>query len=381
MLLVNIMTMVLLMRKGHGAFVEIEDYWGDVQFQEGVPQNITCTVEDPQESGIITWKVGDRLLDPKQCSEGGDCLGLFTDSLEYEDENLIQQTIAFIPSFEDDSKRIICEYLVEGEEPQSDSIGIVIYQQLVKVLQQQPVRQGDPATIQVTAILYPSPIEEDFTWRVESGDGNTSIVDLYPGERDEYGRYEAGTIQKLGDHNYFMKFTIPAMSETEAEYRHSLVIDMMELPTKVLYLNIPFIKGSEAVPDERTSHHSATPEKEGPHPSTLEKSEKSDDPKGHGKSQISEDTELSENSQKSDDLEGSENSLKSEDPKGPETPGVAMAGLGLAIIIGLFFLCLVLCIIFCCVRKRKKQQVQKSTYDGKGAFTIVGSGDPQAHHV
>lgn len=352
---------ILGMGCSEGTRVEMVDYYGTVSFKEGVTQYLTCSIEDPEELAVVTWRVGDRALDPRECLEGAGCLAVPGQDEEQDYENEIQETIIYVPKFEDDGKEVFCEYGVPGEELQSDSFRVLVFQQEFHVESPRPGREGETLTMQVTAILYPAPIEKDFTWKVEKG--KTTILELHPGQKDEYGRYQAGSIREVGEHQYRMELVIPSMSAAVAGYRHSLVITSNTTATKTLQLNTPFMPGVPA-PDKPPSPPSASPEEGNP-----------------------EESEDGEESGYGEEFEDGEEHEDSEEAEKSEEPGVAMSGLGMIIIVGLLIFCLLLCIVFCILRKRRKQRQRRDGRDGKGAFTIVpttvaqGGKAPPAHPV
>jgi len=78
---------------------------------------------------------------------------------------------------------------------------------------------------------------------------------------------------------------------------------------------------------------------------------------------------------------GQNNRKSSQAPPSPEDatvkdPDVTTSSVGLFIIIGLLVFSLILCIVFCAVRKRKNPDSKsRAAPDGKGAFAAVSSKD------
>jgi len=321
-----------------GLEVGIEDYYGSTIFQQGIKQTVTCTVEDPDPAGAIHWRIGDRLLDPRECSQSrvGSCFGAPLQQLE-DEEGVFQQSLTFEPTIEDDGKDLVCEFLIAGQAPTGsavDKITLVVYQRDLEIVQPEPAGRGDSSTIQVVAKLYPAPREEDFLWRVEHFNGDL-VAELAPGETDPLlPGYQTSKIQDKGSNNYLLTFTIVSMSREEAENRYTLTVRSPE-PAKILKFNIPFLcePGSECQPESSTVNQNNP---------------------------------------------GNENNPSNQAPPSPKKDGeVATSNIGLFIIVGLLVLCLILCIIFCAVRrKRKTPDSKRAASDGKGAFAAVGSKDP-----
>lgn len=321
--------LVLLLTAGQTGAVEtsIEDYFGDVKFMHGIKQNIICSVEEPEKYGVISWRLGETLLKPREhCETGKLCPSVeVTGQDNIYGSELYQETLSFVPDIKDDGKDLSCEYSVPGQQVQRearDQIQLLVFKQQFEVVDPEPVSVGQPSIVQVRAVLFPPPKEEDFVWTVMTP-ASQPVVELSPGGEDEFARYKVHSIQDLGEDHYLLKFTVLSMSREEAENRHSLVISTLE-PKKTLDLNIPLLI------KETTGGITETRQTLAP--------------------------ELSK------DLEDVETS-----------------SFGIYIIIGLLLLCLVLCIIFCVIRRRKKKDgQQKAAADGKGAFTVVGSKDSPA---
>jgi len=322
-----------------GLEVAIEDYFGDVTFLQGKKQTVVCTVEDPDPVGAIRWRIGDRLLDPRECaaSQVGSCLG-GGGPLEEVEDGVFQQSLTFVPALEDDKKHLVCEFLVAGEEPTGsalDQITLHVYQRDLKIVEPRPAKSGQSSVLQVKAKLYPPPKEEDFLWRVEHSNGDL-VVELGPGETSPLlPGYKPSNIQDEGNGNYLLTFTIVSMSREEAENRFTLTVSSPE-PSKTLKFNVPYMMSeSESGSDQQSQ------------PTTVDAQ--------------------------------AEEAAKSEDEEDVE---VTTSNVGLFIIIGLLVLCLVLCIIFCAVRRRKKKpEVKRSASDGKGAFAPVSSKDAAPANV
>lgn len=344
--MISLILLVMLLMVGTSleTRVELEDYisHGTVIFEEGIAQTITCTVEDPNEESDITWKVGERLLEPRACDDGDHCLAVSIEDVDSDYENSIQQTLTFVPSFEDDGQSLSCEYGTSHEQSMSDSIRLIIYKQSVSISDLNAVKEGEPLNIKVIGTIYPPAREMDFTWKVEDQQGK-HILGLHPGEKDEFLPYQALDLQDLGSHKYKLEFFIPFMTETESKYRYSLEINRTKPLTwkKVLHPRITFL------PKDKLKEQPEKPQKDIIY-------------------YVTDDDPISTTDK---------NNLH----QSPQEPDTTQSGLGLAIIIGLLILCLALCIVFCCVRKRRKEQVEKASGDNRGAFTIVK--DPQPHNV
>lgn len=326
---IPLLGLLLLLCAGQTGAVEtsIEDYFGNVKFMHGIKQKIICSVEEPEKYGVISWRLGETLLKPREhCEAGKLCPTVeVTDQDSIYGSQMLQETLSFVPGIKDDGKDLSCEYSVPGQQVQRearDQIHLLVFKQNFEVEDPQPVSIGQPSSVQVRAVLYPPPKDKDFVWTVMTPD-DQPVVELSPGGEDEFARYKVHSIEDLGEDRYLLKFTVLSMSREEAENRHSLVISTLE-PKKTLDLNIPLLIKETTGGITETSQ-------------TLE-------PKW------------------------------SEEPKDIET-----SSFGIYIIIGLLLLCLVLCIIFCVIRRRKKKDgQQKAAADGKGAFTVVGSKDSPA---
>ena len=307
-----------------GLEVTIEEYFGDVTLLQGKEQRLTCTVEDPDPVGAIRWRIGDRLLDPRECSNptAGSCMGA---PLQEVEEGVLQQSLTFVPTIQDDGKDLVCEFFVSGEKPSGsavDKITLLVYQRDLKILQPEAVGLGESSMIKVEAKLYPVPKEKDFLWRVEHFDGKL-VAELMPGETDpQLPGYRTSEIHDKGNRNYLLTFTIVSMSREEAENRYSLTVGSPD-PAKILKFNVPFLV-SETESSATDWNHSSS---QGP-------------------------TSFSDEGE------------------------VTTSNIGLFIIIGLLIFCLILCIIFCAVRRRKKvPDSKRAASDGKGAFAPVSSKD------
>jgi len=329
------LTFLALVASVAGLEVAIEDYYGSTIFQQGIKQTVTCTVEDPDPAGAIHWRIGDRLLDPRECTQSqvGSCFGAPLQELE---EGIFQQSLTFEPTIEDDGKDLVCEFLVAGEAPTGsavDKITLVVYQRDLEIVQPEPVGRGDSSTIQVLAKLYPAPKEEHFLWRVEHFNGDL-VAELGPGETDPLlPGYQPSKIQEKGNNNYLLTFTIVSMSREETENRYTLTVRSPE-PEKVLTFNVPFLcePESECQPESSTVNQKNPGGQAPPSPPSEDATRKEEE--------------------------------------------VTTSNIGLFIIIGLLILCLILCIIFCAVRrKRKSPDSKRAAPDGKGAFAPVSSKD------
>jgi len=321
--------LLLLAATVAGLEVAIEEYYGSIILQQGIKQTVACTVEDPDPVGAIHWRIGDRLLDPRECTESraGSCLGAPLQQLE---EGVFQQSLTFEPNIEDDGKDLVCEFLVPGEEPTGsavDKITLVVYQRDLEILEPEAVGLGDSSTLQVSAKLYPPPKGEDFLWRVEHFNGDL-VVELGPGETNPLlPGYQPSMIQDKGKNNYLLTFTIASMSREEAENRYTLTVGNPE-PAKILKFNVPFLV------DQNNPSNQNNPTSQAP------------------------------------------SSPSSEDATKEEDVEVTTSNVGLFIIIGLLVFCLILCIIFCAVRRKNKvPDSKRAAPDGKGAFAPVSSKD------
>jgi len=334
--------LLLLAATVAGLEVEFEDYYGSIIMQQGIKQTVGCKVEDPDPVGAIHWRIGDRLLDPRECTESrvGSCLGAPLQELE---EGVFLQSLTFEPNIEDDGKDLVCEFLVAGEEPTGsavDKITLVVYQRDLEIVQQEPVGRGESSTIQVTAKLYPAPKGEDFLWRVEHFNGDL-VAELGPGETNPLlPGYQPANIQDQGNNNYLLTFTIVSMSREEAENRYTLTVGSPG-PSKILKFNVPFL----CEPESECQPESSADDQNNP--------SNENNPTSQAPSRPS-----------------------PEDATKGEEGEVTTSNIGLFIIIGLLIFCLILCIIFCAVRRKKKvPDSKRAAADGKGAFAPVSSKD------
>lgn len=332
---VRMIFLTLLVASVAGLQVEIEDFFGSLTLIQGMRQTVGCTVEDPDPAGAIHWRIGDRLLDPRECSQSrvGSCFA--ASEMKEVEEGIFQQSLTFEPTIEDNEKDLVCEFLVAGEAPSGsavDKITLLVYQRDLEIVQPEPVGPGDSSTIKVEAKLYPAPKEEDFLWRVEHFNGDL-VAELGPGETDPLlPGYKPSKIQDKGNNNYLLTFTIASMSREEAENRYSLTVGSPE-PTKILKFNVPFLCEPES--------------------------------------------ECQSKGQPDDQNNGKSSQAPPSLPPVKDDKEVTTSNVGLFIIIGLLVFSLILCIIFCAVRRKRKNPDSKSRAapDGKGAFAPVSSKD------
>lgn len=335
--------LLLLLVAGLGAAravdVEIVDYYGEVKFIQGVAQDVSCTVEGLEEMAVISWTLGGRPLDPRQCSGDAGCLERGPNTRQEQEGDLLTQTLTWRPQVEEDGSELACRYGVPGEEPTGewmDTIKILVYQQEFKVEEVAAVREGEPLTLSVSAVLYPAPRAEDLVWTVTPVDGGAP-EEFLPGQQDPLGSYLAGPVRPVGDpaeRRYSLDFTVLAMDRRDQETRFTLTVKTLEPARSFDLKTAMFLEPQEEGPEEEG------PEEEGPQEEGQPPAENSEKPKD-----------------------------------------IATSNVGLFIIIGVLALCIILVIIYCVIRKRQKKGQTRAAEDGKGEFAAVGSKEPPAEIV
>lgn len=201
--------------------VEIADLFGDVLFQQGIPQSITCSVFDPLPFGIFSWMVGDRVIEnSNRITEGED--------------GEKQQVLQFTPTLEDNEKMLTCQYGERGEQVYSDHItmGIYVMDLPSDTITPGLVSEGDSIKLEVTAGLYPAPEPEDILWEVRTPDGEV-VVEMSPGGQDEYGIYKAGEIEVLSENLYRFHLDIAMMDQNEVSNVHTVTITTKGIKKKI----------------------------------------------------------------------------------------------------------------------------------------------------
>lgn len=279
--------------------VEINDLFGSVLFQQGIPQSITCSVWDPLQFGIFTWKVGDRILENS---------GRVTDGEDGEK----QQVLNYTPSLQDNGKKLTCNYGERGEQVYSDHININIYVMDLPSDTVNPglVSEGEPITLELTAGLYPAPSPSDITWEITRPGGEV-VAELVPGGRDSYGLYQAGDIQVLSDNKYKFTLDIAVVDKSEVSNQHTLTITTSGIKKKIeFFLSL----------------------------------------------KMQQEENINNNEDEEDVIPGeNEKEVKEEEPE-----GVVSMGLGLVIIIGIIVVFIICCIVYCIYRRKKKTKTKDS---------------------
>eukprot|EP00092_Neocalanus_flemingeri_P038699 GFUD01042135.1.p1 GENE.GFUD01042135.1~~GFUD01042135.1.p1 ORF type:complete len:329 (-),score=125.47 GFUD01042135.1:318-1304(-) len=284
--------------------VEIADLFGDVLFQQGIPQSITCTVFDPLPVGVFTWKVGDRIIENNN-------------RIENIAEDEIQQVLQFTPTLEDSKKPLTCQYGERGEQVYSDYITMGIY---VMDIPSDPitpglVKDGDPVTLKVTAGLYPAPAPGDILWEVKEPSGEV-VVEMSPGGQDMYGIYRAGEIEVLSESDNLYQFSldIAVLDQKEVSNIHTVTITTKGIKKTVHFnLALKMTQGDEV---------EGTNEDVNQNPSSVDNNKET----------------------------------KEEEPNA----GVLGMEMGLFIIIGIIAVFLILCITYCIYRRKKKSRSKNS---------------------
>ena len=98
--------------------------------------------------------------------------------------------------FQDNEKKLTCQYGERGEQQYSDHITVTIYVMDLPSDTINPglVAEGDPIRLQVTAGLYPAPAPENILWEVKKPSGEV-VAEMSPGAQVLYGLYTAGDIE------------------------------------------------------------------------------------------------------------------------------------------------------------------------------------------
>lgn len=282
--------------------VEIADLFGDVLFQQGIPQSITCSVFDPLPLGIFTWKVGDKVIEnSNRITEGED------------GEKL--QILQFTPTLEDNEKMLTCEYGERGEQVFSDHItmGIYVMDLPSDTITPGLVAEGDPIRLEVTAGLYPAPEPEDILWEVKNPDGEV-VVEMSPGGQDEYGIYKAGEIEELSENLYRFHLDIAVLDKTEVSNVHTVTITTKGIK-KMINFSLALKMKQEGGIEGNVGDVNINPAS------------------GEGNKEVKEEE--------------------------PEAGALGM-GMGLFIIIGIITVFIICCIIYCIYRRKKKTRSKNS---------------------
>jgi len=284
--------------------VEIDDIFGNVLFQQGIPQSVTCLVWNPLLRGQVSWKIGDKIIENDNRVTTGD-------------EGQLVQVLNFTPTLEDDGKNLECQYIDGSEEAQvyTDHVGLNIYVMDLPedTITPEMVEEGDSLRLVVTAGLFPAPKSEHILWEVKKPDG-TIEAELYPGENDEYGLYSAGNIEEVSANQYQFHLDLAVLDESEVSNSHSVTIQTKGIK-KTINFNLSMKKKQE-------------------------REEMQDENKGSEKSVVP----------------GEDAASKETNPE-PDSLGL---GMGLFIIIGIIALFIILCIIYCIYRRRKKTRSKDS---------------------
>jgi len=279
--------------------VEIEDYFGDVLFQQGIQQSITCVVWDPLQYGIFTWKVGDRIIENSARVTDGE-------------DGEKRQVLNYTPTLKENGKKLSCNYGERGEQAYSDHITVAIYIMDLASDTVNPdiINEGDPITLELTASLYPAPSPADILWEIVKPGGEV-VAELGPGGRDSYGLYQAGDIQELSDNKYKFTLDIAVVDKLEVSNQHTLTIKTSGISKKIeFFLSLKM-------------------QKEEP----VEKNDEGED--------------ITTGDEEKD--------IKEDEPK-----GVISMGLGLVIIIGIIVIFIICCIVYCIYRRKKKTKTKDS---------------------
>jgi len=293
--------------------VEIADLFGNVLFQQGIPQSISCTVLDPLPYGVFTWKVGDRVIENSNKPENVE-----------EDE--IIQVLQFTPTLEDSERDLTCQYGERGEQAYSDHITMGIYVMDIPSDPISPgmVKEGDPITLQVTAGLYPPPEPEDILWEVKEPSGKV-VVEMSPGGQDMYGMYMAREIKVVSSNLYMMSLDISVLDQKEVSNTHTVTITTKGIKKTVNFNLAVKMKQKGEVEGDDEGEDLNTP-----------------------------------------DTDGKQTSKEEE----PETGALGM-GTSLFIIIGIIAVFVIVCIVFCIIRRRRKTRSKdRQTYTAVKTDTI-----------
>jgi len=294
-----ILTFLVASAVGTEPEVEIQDLFGDVLFQQGIPQSITCAVWDPLQFGFFTWKVGDRIIENSARVTDGE-------------DGEKQQVLSYTPSLQDNGKKLTCNYGERGEQVYSDHINVNIYVMDLPSDTVNPglVSEGEPITLELTAGLYPAPSPSDITWEITRPGGEV-VAELVPGGRDSYGLYQAGDIQVLSDNTYKFTLDIAVVDKSEVSNQHTLTITTKGIKKKIEFFLSLKMQQEESM-DNNTDEEDIT-------------------------------------------KEGKDEEVKDEEPE-----GVVSMGLGLVIIIGIIVVFIICCIVYCIYRRKRKTKIKDS---------------------
>lgn len=194
--------------------VEIVDIFGDVLMQIGKPLTVKCEVSDSESGGVFTWKIGNEIIRSMSSAEEASKEG-----------DRIVDSVRFVPEKKHAGLELRCEYS-EGGGLYSDYITANIY---LLDLPTSPVtvpqvREGEVASLRLTAGIYPPPQPGNVNWSIRDvAGGQEETLHLQPG--DQTGRYQASPLQPLSLPDFYMlSLNISNLDKEEVAKTHELSI-------------------------------------------------------------------------------------------------------------------------------------------------------------
>lgn len=198
--------------------VEIDMYFGDVNFHSGISQELKCFIYSEEsnfdhEDGEVNWSLGAEVMDKSHTRR--------------EDEDGMRgELLIFTPQLEDDGKILACEYLSSDGQRYSDQITLHIFIMKLNPVIPEVCKEGESLTLTATALLYPPPKKENIVWAVQTRKGDLHTR-LHPGSSAKDGLYQAMNYKSLGENLYQMEFVIREVTPEEVGFSHSLTITTM----------------------------------------------------------------------------------------------------------------------------------------------------------
>ena len=294
------------------AMVEFKNFpsFSDLLVESGKKQTFVCELSySGTGDGIVQWFITSQGKPRIELSGSGNHdHEIKLKEIETVDGwKIIESSLEFIPTVEDDDKNVICFNPQSGEEDHV-SLGVFLLEAPSNIPDKIVAYQGEKKRVSIHISSYPPP---EVVWNLDSGQ-----YALAAGDTSEDGRFHAEEVKFVGKNEHEISLVIDTNLDDD-NTEHSLQIKVVHSGRLQKKMDLPFtLKVKKMFNDESRTNTSTN----GP----IINGEKS----------------------------------KTENP-----PNVQTQGLGLWIILAILAILIILCCIFCCARKRGQKNKQPVEID------------------
>lgn len=187
--------------------IEIQDFWGSVNFKAGSTEDIVCLVSNSADSDVISWFIDDKKVDNQNRA-------IFNSA-----DATLEQTFSLKVDYAVSNSTLKCSCRDKEDEIRINVINAVVPEK-VTIL---PIKEGEDAILKTGLELFPAPQAGDVSWKI-SAPGGVQPIRLEPGHSSIRYKAHKAVISGTPAVNYVYELEISSFGVSDMSNLHTLEI-------------------------------------------------------------------------------------------------------------------------------------------------------------